>query len=164
MTTQNGENRENAEIIDIRIDGEVVASLELDAVQDSYPWHMASLVPGPALPKWRAFVDAYVLAGIEIDFCPGHPDEGPYEETDLAAYIAALRALLKDGASTTDADEDDPWLDRWRGEDPSRLEEYIAFLDWRRWRASSRRTGQSVPGIPLPPALDIASARFGFHM
>lgn len=156
--------------IDILLDGEALAHVLLDEMQDAFPWYDGTLVEGPALGRWREFVDVYHRADVELDYCPHHPDEGPYEETDLAKYVAVLTALHAARVagrpvasdSGDDAGELDLWIAPWLDAPADRLREYIDFLDWRRWRAVYR-DGTLVEGIALPPSLDFGSRRFAYR-
>ncbi|MFI7274615.1 hypothetical protein [Streptomyces sp. NPDC049879] len=143
----------------VYFDDELLAGVELDAVQDTFPWYGGTIVDGPALERWRGFVEMFHEADLEFDYCPHHPDEGPYEETDLARYAEALTKLegLED-----DMYEGDPWLAPWKAADPARVESYLRFLDHRRWRAVTRG-GEIVAGIPLPPSIDLRTRRFSFR-
>jgi len=150
--------------LDILLDGELIVRIVLDPIQDSFPWYMGALVEGPALARHRAFVDAYCEADLEFDYCPHHPDEGSFEESELARYIAALSSLADPSAPrTAESELCEHWLAPWVDADVAAISTYIAFLDWRRWRAVDC-DGQIVVAIPLPPALDFKSGRFGFHM
>lgn len=153
----------NTPDIDIYFDDQLLAQIILDPIQDAFPWYTGTLIEGPAMPRWRDLVRAYHAAGLEFDYAPHHPDERPFEETDLAAYIAdlvKLRAARAAGDQVTG--EDDDLLGSWQQAPIERLDEYISFLDWRRWRATNR-AGQIIAGIPLPPSLDLASKRFNFR-
>lgn len=149
----------------IYLDGELLATVTLDAVQDDYPWYSGALAEGPAMPRWRDFVDRYAEADLDFSYHPHHPDEGPYEETDLAGYVKALRELLDArvrGAPPPDGSGEDPWVEPWLGEPIERLEQYIDFLDWRRWRVVSA-SGAIVEGVSSPPDLRVESGRFTFR-
>jgi hypothetical protein len=150
--------------IDILFDGELIAGIVLDPIQDSFPWYTGTLVDGPALAKYRSFVDAYFEVDLEFDYCPHHPDEGPFDSSELARYIAALSSLVDPGtAGAIEPELREHWLARWIEADVAVVSAYIAFLDWRRWRAVDR-DDQIVAAIPLPPALDVASGRFDFRI
>lgn len=138
---------------------ELLVGVELDAVQDTFPWYGGTVVDGPALERWRDFVDIFHAADLEFDYCPHHPDEGPYGETDLARYVVALTRLDDPEA---DVYQDDPWLAPWKAADPARVESYLQFLDYRRWRVVTRN-GELVAGIPLPPSIDLRARRFLFR-
>lgn len=51
---------EGAFDIDILFDGEVVARVLLDGVQDAFPRSEGTLIAGPAAPRWRAFIDIFI--------------------------------------------------------------------------------------------------------
>ncbi|MGW1991325.1 hypothetical protein [Embleya sp. NPDC001921] len=143
----------------VYFDGELLAGIVLDDVQDTYPHYGGTIVDGPALALWREFVEIFHEADLEFDYCPHHPDEGRYQETDLALYVDVLRGLQGSGEGT---DRDDPWLAPWQGSDSAKVEEYLRFLDFRRWRAVTRN-GETVMGIPLPPSMDLDTRRFHFR-
>lgn len=147
------------------LDGEVLAEIDLDSIQDDFPWYEGTLIEGPSLPRWRDFVRAFHDAHIDRDYCPHHPDEGPFEDTDLAKYIHALTALRDARAAdrVVPEDEDDTWLAPWRSAPLERLEAYLGFLDWRRWSAVTH-AGELIEEIPLPPSLDLDTKRFAFRM
>ncbi|MFI6286743.1 hypothetical protein ACIBCM_18670 [Streptomyces sp. NPDC051018] len=147
----------------VYFDDELLVGVELDAVQDSFPWYGGTVVDGPALEGRRDFVEAFHAADLEFDYCPHHPDEGPYEETDLAGYVEALTRLHgAEDDDDDDADQDDPWTAPWQAADPARLEGYLRFLDHRRWRVVNR-SGEIVVGVPLPPGIDLQARRFSFR-
>jgi NAD(P)-dependent dehydrogenase (short-subunit alcohol dehydrogenase family) len=73
--------------------------------------------------------------------------------------IEEVVALLVSAGEVGAADADDPWLAPWIDAEPARLQEYIAFLDWRRWQAVNR-DGEIIAGVALPPCLDFESGRF----
>jgi len=150
--------------IEIHLDSEIVAEIRLDGVQDSFPWYEGTLTPCPELEPFRRFVDAYRAADLELDYCPHHPHEGPYEDTDLARYVAQLAALREQiAASAIDpAAADDTWLAPWIGASLDELDAYLRFLDWRRWRAVTC-DGTVIDGIPLPPRLDLEGGRFAYR-
>ncbi|ADI09636.1 hypothetical protein SBI_06516 [Streptomyces bingchenggensis BCW-1] len=143
----------------IYFDGELLAGIVLDDVQNSFPEYGGTVVDGPALPRWREFVEVFGSVDLEFDYCPHHPDEGPYESTDLAWYVNALAGLE---GSHPEADPDHPWLEPWKAADSACLERYLTFLDFRRWRAVTQN-GEIVAGIPLPPSLDLRTRRFYFR-
>lgn len=149
----------------IYLDDQLLATVTFDGFQNEYPWYSGTLAAGPAMPRWREFVDRYAEADVEFDYHPHHPDEGPYEETDLAEYVKLLRELLdarKRGAPPPDGSDEDPWVQPWLAEPIERLEQYIAFLDWRRWRAVTA-DGSIVEGVPLPPKLHVEHGRFSYR-
>src|SRR5688572_21997321 len=135
----------------IFLDEELLAGIVLDPVQDSFPWYEGTISEGPALGAWRELVEIYNAAALEFDYCPHHPDEGPYEETDLSRYVELLTRLRDagGGAPKEEIDVDDPWLAPWLVKSREELERYLGFLDWRRWRAVTQ-DGQVVEGVPLP--------------
>ena len=149
--------------ITIYLDDQVIAYLLLDSLQDTFPWCCGTLVEGPALERWRGFVDAYHDADIEFDYCPHHPQEGAYEDTELAGYIEDLRALARERPAADEVSSaQDHRLAPWIAAPPDRLSDYIAFLDHRRWRAINR-DGDVVVGIALPPSLDFETRQFSFR-
>lgn len=143
----------------IYFDGDLLAGIVLDAVQDTFPYYGGTIADRPALTQWSRFVKEFHEADLEFDYCPHHPHEGPYEESDLAAYIKALSALKN---FDEDLDLDHPWLSPWKAVDPATLESYLRFLDFRRWRAVTKH-GEIVEGISLPPSLDLQTRRFYFR-
>ncbi|MFI7637510.1 hypothetical protein [Nonomuraea sp. NPDC049400] len=151
--------------LDIRLyfDDELIAGIVLDDVQDTYPWYQGVIVDGPALGRWRTFAEAYHHADLEFDYCPHHPHEGSYDETDLAAYVGALTELHQTGQTKDACLDDDGWLTPWTDAQPEQLEGYLRFLDFRRWRAVAR-TGEIAVEIPLPPSLDLTTRRFSFRV
>ncbi len=150
--------------IDLFFDDQLVAQILLNPIQNAFPWYEGSLVEGPALARWRGFVRAYNDAEIEREYCPHHPDEGLFEETDLAAYVAALTELRDARASgRSTPDEDDAWLAPWSDAPLERLDEYLGFISFQRWRAVTR-VGAIVEGVPLPPSLDLDAMRFAYRL
>jgi hypothetical protein len=150
--------------IRLYFDGECLAGIVLDDVQETCPWYLGTIIEGPAMRDWREFVVALHAADLEFDYCPHHPEEGPYEETDLAEYVDTLTALRRDQLRGTSVRSvgDEPWLVSLTTTDPEWLERYLQFLDFRRWRAVTL-SGETVESIPLPPSLDLTSKRFAFR-
>jgi hypothetical protein len=139
-------------------DGACVAQLVLDDVQTEYPWYTCTIVEAPAMLDWREFAIALHSADLEFDYCPYHPDEGGYEDTDLAAYVEFVKAVRR---SAPPSDETG-WLEVLPSMDPGWLDRYLQFLDFRRWRAVNR-SDEIVVGIPLPPSLDLTGGRFAYR-
>ena len=150
--------------LDVRLyfDGELLAGITLDDVQDTYPWYRGTIIDGPALAQCRELVEAYHDVDLEFDYCPHHPDEGPYEDTDLAEYVDALTALHRTSQAADAGPDDDAWLGPWRNAQPEQLERYLRFLDFRRWQAVTS-SGENADEIPLPPNLDLVTRRFAFR-
>ncbi|WP_126638907.1 hypothetical protein [Embleya hyalina] len=148
----------DAEVL-VYFDGVLIAGIVLDDVQDSYPHYLGTIVDGPGLGPLRTFVERFAEADPEFDYCPHHPHEGPYEESDTARYVEALSAI---GADCANVDWDDPWLAPWRGADESTLRSYLRFLDFRLWRATNR-AGELLTSIALPVSLDLESRRFVYN-
>lgn len=144
------------------IDDDLVATLHLDGVQNNFPWYEGVLQTAKGTERWRVFIDRYREADLELDYCPYHPDEMPYGDSELARYIAALEQLRTDPDRRHD-EVVEAWREPWRDAPREELEQYLRFLDWRRWRAVNRE-GAVVDSIALPPKLDLQSLRFGFHM
>ncbi len=145
-----------------RFEGRAVAGLVLDPLQDSFPWYEGALVEGPALAAVRTFVDRYHAADLEFDFAPYHPDEGPYEETQLSEYAKALSTYRRERPPLAEDDDAHAWLLPWRDASDEELDRYLEFLDWRRWQAITR-SGAIERGIALPPRLDLARKRYAYR-
>lgn len=143
----------------VYFDGELLAGIVLDDVQNSHPEYGGTIVDGPTLARWRKFVDVFHEADLEFDYCPHHPDEGPYEDTDISRYVDALSGLAE---GTSAPDWDHPWLAPWKGADAADVESYLRFLDFRLWLAITR-SGEVVVGIALPPNMDLGTRRFYFR-
>jgi hypothetical protein len=143
--------------IALRFDDEHVASIVLDDVQDSYPWYTGRIVDGPTMPRWRDLVEVFSLADLELDYCPHHPHEGPYEDTDLATYVAELVAYQRDRRAGNSV-----WTPDWDVLNDHRLAALVGFVDYRRWKAVNR-AGEIIEGVPLPPGLDLQSRKFAFR-
>lgn len=145
-----------------RFEGRAVAGLVLDAVQDAFPWYEGSLLEGPALPDLREFLERYRAAELEFDFAPYHPDEQPYEETELCAYVKALADYRRQRTALVEGSDSYAWLLPWREAADAELDRYLEFLDWRRWQAVYR-TGSHERGIGLPPDLDLTTRRYAYR-
>lgn len=143
--------------ITLTFDDEHIASIVLDDVQDSYPWYKGRVVDGPAMPRWRDLVEVFGQADLEFDYCPHHPDEAPYEDSDLAAYASELAAYQRNRQAS-----DSFWARHWDALDADRLAALVRFVDFRRWKAVNY-AGEIVEGVPLPPQLDLQSRRFAFR-
>lgn len=138
-------------------DDEHIASIVLHDVQDSFPWYTGRIVDGPTMFRWRDLVKVFGLSDLEYDYCPHHPEEGPYEDSDLATYVAELVAYQGDRRAC-----DSTWTPDWEALDDCRLAALVGFVDYRRWKAVNR-AGEIVEGVPLPPALDLESRKFAFR-
>jgi hypothetical protein len=150
--------------IDILFDNQLLGQVLLDPIQDSYPWYSGTLLEGPALPHWRDFVDTFYHAELEFDYLPHHPEAGPYEETELAEYVEALRSLMDAiGNDLLEKDEQNPWLTPWIAAPVERLQSYLNFLDWQRWQVIYHESGDPVESVGLPPALDFQTCQFSFR-
>jgi predicted NAD-dependent protein-ADP-ribosyltransferase YbiA (DUF1768 family) len=145
-----------------RFEGRAVAGLVLDPVQNGFPWYEGSLIEGPAYAHLQAFLAHYRAADIERDFAAYHPDEGPYEETDLFAYAQVIATHREHRSPLTDDEHVFAWLAPWRDAADTELDRYLEFLDWRRWQAVGR-SGAIERGIALPPSLDFATKRYAYR-
>ena len=146
--------------MDIRLtfDGACLAGIVLDEFLD-YPVCTGTIVEQPAIAPWRGYVAALHAADLEFDYCPHHQDEGPYEDTDLAAYVDAMTAL-RDRLAAGGPVAEPGWPVPSR--DPDWLTTYLGFLDHTRWRAASPGA-TIIVGVPLPPSLDLETKRFAFR-
>lgn len=145
----------------VAYDDEHIATIVLNGLQDTYPWYVGRIVDGPAMSRWQDLVEVFAQADLEFDYCPHHPDEGPYDDTDLADYVAELAVYRQRRLSGERPDGDDR-AQHWGRLDDERLAVLAEFVDFRRWKAVTVH-GEIVEGVPLPPNLDLSTRRFAYR-